>query len=130
MTTTTVTETQTPAQELRAASKALRCEHRFLIQPPHGSLARPSDCTECGVPHDHSDPVTGDARDLPKKLAELFDLLADEMEDSCATELETRLDDGRRRKFVFAGDVAAPEAIDETWTAALKVARSIHGKAA
>jgi hypothetical protein len=127
--TDTITETKTPTQELRAAAKTLRCEHRFLLQPPHGSLAHPSDCTKCGVPHDHSEPVTDDARDLSGKLADLFDHMADDMQDDNAVEFELRHDDGRRRKYVHATATRPDQAPDLTWTAALKVARSISGAA-
>jgi len=120
------TDTRTPAEQLHKASQALRCEHRFPLQPPHGSLGRPGDCSKCGVPYDYSEPVTDDARDLRKKLADLFDHLADAMEEGGAAEREVRLDDGRRRKFVFC---ALSHDADETWTAALKVAREIHGGA-
>lgn len=47
--TDTTTTTRTPLQELRDAAKTLRCDHRFPIQPPHGSLARPGACSKCGV---------------------------------------------------------------------------------
>ncbi|MCO6011537.1 hypothetical protein NE236_41960 [Actinoallomurus purpureus] len=129
MTETTI-ETQTPADELRDAAKALRCDHSFPCQPPHGSIARPGDCSKCGVPYDYSEPVTDDARDLAKKLADLFDHMANDLESSEAVEQEHRLDDGRRRKFVHPTVDVQSVGPDFVWTAALKVARSIHGKAA
>jgi hypothetical protein len=127
--TDTTTETRTPAMELRDAVKALRCDHSFPVQPPHGSIGRPGDCTKCGVPYDYSEPVTDDARNLAEKFADLFDCIATQMEATGAVEREVRLDDGRRRKFVNRRTHSAdPEPVD-AWTAALTVARSIHGKA-
>jgi hypothetical protein len=128
--TTTLTETQTPTDELRAASKTLRCKHCFPLQPPHGSLARPGDCTKCCVPYDHSEPVTDDARVLSAKLADLFDYMADDMEDDGAVEVEIRHDDGRRRKYVHPTATRPDQAPNLAWTAALKLARDIHGAAA
>jgi hypothetical protein len=128
-TTDTITETRTPASELRDAAATLRCAHSFHVQPPHGSIGRPSDCTECGVPYDHSEPVTDDARDLPQKFADLFEHLADDMEGDRAVEREYRHDDGRRRKYVHPTAVSETAGPNFAWTAALKVARSIHGKA-
>jgi hypothetical protein len=122
----TATETRTPTQELRAAAKTLRCEHRFPLQPPHGSLARPGDCTDCGVPYDDSEQVAGDR--LSKRLAELFDHMADDMQDDNAVEYEIRLDDGRRRKYVHPTVTGPNQAPDYTWTAGLKVARAINGE--
>jgi hypothetical protein len=124
--TDTITETKTPTQELRAAAKTLRCKHRFLLQPPHGSLAHPSDCTKCGVPHDDSEQVEGE---LAEKLADLFDHMADDMQDDNAVEFELRHDDGRRRKYVRATATRPDQAPDFMWSAALKLARSISGTA-
>jgi hypothetical protein len=126
----TTTKTRTPAEELRAAATSLRCEHSFPCQPPLGSIARPGDCSKCGTPHDYSEPVTDDARDLGEKLADLFDHMADAMEDDRAVEREHRHDDGRRRKYVYPTAITPVAGPDFTWTAALKVARDIHGKAA
>lgn len=28
------------------------CKHGFPVQPPHGSLGRPGDCTSCGITWD------------------------------------------------------------------------------
>jgi len=40
----------TAAEELRAAVTRLRCDHRHPVQPPHGSMAFPGDCSKCGAP--------------------------------------------------------------------------------
>ena len=111
--TETITETRTPAMELRDAAKSLRCDHSFPCQPPHGSITRPGDCEKCGVPYDYSEPVTDDERALGEKLADLFDHIADEMEDDRAEEREHRHDDGRRRKYVYPTAVT-PTAIART----------------
>lgn len=124
--TDTIAEAKTPTQELRAAAKTLRCKHRHLIQPPDGSLAHPSDCTNCGVPYAATEQVE---EGLAKKLAELFDHMAGDMEDDGAVEFELRHDDGRRRKYVRATSVRPDQAPDLAWTAALKVARAIRGEA-
>lgn len=52
----------TPAQELRAAVKVLRCEHRFPVLPPLGSLAHPGDCSNCGVAWGHHEAVADDLK--------------------------------------------------------------------
>jgi hypothetical protein len=121
----TTTKTQTPTEELRAAAETLRCEHSFSVQPPHGSLARPGDCTKCGVPYDATEQVE---EGLSKRLAELFDHLANELEDSQAVEREHRLDDGRRRKLVHPTVEVQSVGPDFVWTAGLKVARAINGE--
>lgn len=123
--TDTISETKTPTQELRAAAKTLRCAHSFPCQPPHGSLARPGDCTECGVPFDACEQVPDG---LAKKLAELFDHLANDLEDASAVEYEVRLDDGRRRKFVRPTVEVQSAGPDFVWTAGLKIARTISGE--
>jgi hypothetical protein len=117
----TTTKTRTPADELRAAARVLRCEHSFPCQPPHGSIARPGDCTKCGVTYDASEYVSDEH--LAKQLVDLLGHMADEMDDGHAVEREHRLDDGRRRKYVH------PSFHNENmaWTAALKIARSISG---
>jgi hypothetical protein len=125
----TTTKTQTPAEELRAAAKTLRCKHSFPCQPPLGSVARPGDCSKCGTSYDYSEPVTDDARDLRKRLAELFDHMANELEDASAIEYEVRLDDGRRRKFVRPTVEVQSVGPDFVWTAGLKIARTISGEA-
>jgi hypothetical protein len=38
------------AEELRTAATRLRCDHRFPIQPPLGSLSAPGPCLVCGSP--------------------------------------------------------------------------------
>lgn len=124
--TDTIIETKTPTQELRAAAQTLRCKHRHLIQPPHGSLAHPSDCTSCAVPYGATEQVEDG---LAKKLAELFDHLANELEDASAVEYEVRLDDGRRRKFVRPTVEVQSAGPDFVWTAGLKIARTIRGEA-
>lgn len=125
--TETITETRTPADEVRAAVNVLRCEHSFPCQPPHGSIACPGDCTKCGVTYDASDYVADEH--LAKHLVELLSHIANKMEDSRAVERERRLDDGRRRKFVHPTSISPNADPNPTWTTVLKIARSISGKA-
>jgi hypothetical protein len=46
-------------QALRAGAS---CDHRYPVQPPHGSIARPGPCEKCGAPYaapdeaDYGDP--------------------------------------------------------------------------
>jgi hypothetical protein len=60
------------AAELRIAAVWLRCDHRHPCQPPHGSIARPGDCSKCGAPYG-STPVSDELRE---PLAALLDEIA------------------------------------------------------
>ncbi|MET8864640.1 hypothetical protein ABZW11_17020 [Nonomuraea sp. NPDC004580] len=76
MDTATQTNTTTPAGELKTAAIRLRCDHRFPVQPPHGSLARPGSCSHCGMPWANAAALPPDA--LREPLAALLEEIADQ----------------------------------------------------
>jgi hypothetical protein len=71
--------TKIPAEELRAAVKTLRCEHRFPLQPPQGSFANPGPCRLCGTPYSDDEPTV--SRALCEPLAALLEQEAAHAED-------------------------------------------------
>lgn len=72
----TTSRTAALAEVLRAAAARLRCDHRFPIQPPHGSLANPGPCSHCGMPWANTAALPPDA--LREPLAALLDEIADQ----------------------------------------------------
>lgn len=70
-----MTET-TPADELRTAAATLRCDHRYPVHPPHGSLVQPGACSKCGAPWG--------GVDIPNLLCEPLDRLLSHTADDTA----------------------------------------------
>ena len=50
-------ETLTLADVIRAAITVLRCDHRFPINPPDGSIYGPGHCIRCGISYQYEKPV-------------------------------------------------------------------------
>lgn len=82
----------TPEQVLRTAVTYLRCDHRFPVQPPHGSLANPGDCDHCGKPYRAGASVGGPLRD---PLADLLEDTAEAWPDGLVDPI------GRDRKYAL-----------------------------
>lgn len=60
----------TPAEELRTAATRARCDHRFPVQPPEGSLAAPGNCRACGQSWERREVVSDE---LAEPLADWLD---------------------------------------------------------
>lgn len=69
----------TATEELRSAAARLRCEHSFPVQPPHGSLANPGNCTDCGA-------RWADRAPISERLRASLVAVLDEVADSVAQE--------------------------------------------
>ncbi|MFI6793629.1 hypothetical protein ACIBG4_40495 [Nonomuraea sp. NPDC050383] len=133
--TTNTPATLTTRQELAPAAARLRCDHRFPVQPPHGSLSYPGPCQHCGVPHAASSPVADQLREplaaWLEKAAKSFDdeTYEDAIEcPSCGDGCHE--DHGTMRVHSFCGRTIGADAercacFDE----ALAVARAVNGGA-
>ena len=111
----------TPAEELRAAAIALRCEHSWSV----ANVAPPGPCEICAIPWSESPVVAGH---VAEQLADLLGQMADDMDGNEAEVYNLRRLDGE--EWIEVRPTASVWAQDtrSDWTSALLVARDICGR--